>query len=61
MNYLICATSTIFSYFQTKHMCEDNMREILVMSYVNFIVSMCVLLIMIFKKPIKVVKHDDLT
>lgn len=37
------------------------MREILVMSYVNFIVSMCVLLIMIFKKPIKVVKHDDLT
>lgn len=50
-----------FNYFQTKQMCEDNTREILLMGYVNFIMSVTVLLVMIFKKPIKVIGHEDLT
>jgi hypothetical protein len=65
MNYLLyglsSAASMAFNYFQTKQMCEDNTREILLMGYVNFIMSVTVLLVMIFKKPIKVIGHEDLT
>ncbi len=53
--------SMIYNYFQTKQMCEDSTREILVMSYVNFIMSVTMLLVMIFKKPVRVVGHEDLT
>ena len=50
-----------YNYFQTKQMCEESTREILLMSYVNFIMSVTMLLVMIFKKPIKVIGHEDLT
>jgi hypothetical protein len=65
MNYLLyglsSAASMAFNYFQAKQMCEDNTREILLMGYVNFIMSVTILLVMIFKKPIKVIGHEDLT
>ena len=50
-----------YNYLQTKQMCEDSTREIVVMSYVNFIMGVTMLLVMIFKKPIKVIGHEDLT
>ncbi len=65
MNYFLYVLSSsmsmIYNYFQTKQMCEESTREILVMSYVNFIMSVTMLLVMIFKKPIRVVGHEDLT
>jgi hypothetical protein len=65
MNYFLYVLSSsvtmFYNYFQTKQMCEESTREILVMSYVNFIMSVTMLLVMIFKKPIKVIGHEDLT
>jgi hypothetical protein len=65
MNYFLyilsSSASMVYNYFQTKQMCEDSTREILVMSYVNFIMSVTMLLVMIFKKPIRVMGHEDLT
>ena len=41
-----------YNYLQTKQMCEDSTREIVVMSYVNFIMSVTMLLVMIFIRGI---------
>ena len=60
--YVLSSSATMFyNYLQTKQMCEDITREIVVMSYVNFIMSVTILLVMIFKKPVRVVGHEDLT
>lgn len=46
-----------------EYFCQSKpmMNEIITMCYVNFVMSMVIVLVTIFKKPVRVVRHDDLT
>lgn len=51
------ATSMLFTYFQTKQMCEDTTSDLMVMSILNFIMITTTACVVVLKSPIRVVDN----
>jgi hypothetical protein len=56
---VLYGTSSIFSYFHTKQMCDNH--EVMVMLTLNFIINLITMTVTILKSPVKVVDTTSLS
>jgi hypothetical protein len=54
---LATGISTLFNYFHTKEVCENNFSELTTLSILNLIMTCVTLCTLVFKKPIKVIDN----